>query len=171
MRAAHLGLLLRSLALRLSRSASQLGFTPPPAYLILGPLAALALVFMMAHPPIPHPPASPANADARAVDSWFASVSLKEISPQDYVLVSVEASDSVETALKVSPSIFAVLCCDARAISAHILRAPQCYVQCHWRFSDLFVDNREIHAPFLAGLLDDDYFCRKSLLGTSTRLR
>lgn len=119
MRVAHLGLLLRSLALRVSRSASQLGFTPPPAYLILGPLAALALVLMMAHPPIPHPPASPANADARAVDSWFASVSLKEISPQDYALVYVEASDSVETALKVLFN----LCGNGRAISAHIFFA------------------------------------------------
>jgi CBS domain-containing protein len=57
----------------------------------------------MAHPPTPptsHFPAAPANADARAVDAWFASVSLKEISPQDYSVVSVEASDSVETALR-----------------------------------------------------------------------
>lgn len=72
-------------------------------YLVSGPLAALALALMMAHPPAPHSPAAPvsANQDARAVDAWFASVSLKELAPQDYNLVAVEASDPVETALRV----------------------------------------------------------------------
>ena len=42
-----------------------------------------------------------ANAEARAVDEWMASVSIKEIAPQDYTLVTVEASDPVEVALKV----------------------------------------------------------------------
>lgn len=62
---------------------------------------------MMAHPPAPHSPATPvgANQDARAVDAWFASVSLKELAPQDYNLVAVEASDPVETALRV-PMMF-----------------------------------------------------------------
>lgn len=61
----------------------------------------------MAHPPLPHAPAwsASANADARAVDAWFASVSLKEIAPQDIPLVTVEASDSVEVALKARHSL------------------------------------------------------------------
>jgi CBS domain-containing protein len=54
----------------------------------------------MAHPPVPHAPATSANADAKAVDAWFASVPLRDLAPQEVALVTVEASDSVETVLK-----------------------------------------------------------------------
>lgn len=56
---------------------------------------------VMAQAPQPHAPALPANNEARAVDSWFASVSIKEIAPQDYPLITVDASDNVEAALRV----------------------------------------------------------------------